>query len=694
MHSLDFSVNEKDDTKRTPLTMACRGGFKPIIITLLNFGARYNEPDDDGLTPFQHLALPHKEPPPQDPELQILRELGAQFRTLFRNQSYSDCQFITETGTVIPGHRVVLMARCPRLHQYVAQEPSGKIHIQSLGFNQQLFVALLEFLYAGAIEFENSELELQFAFQLMAKAQEYQIATLSTYCESTVLHNMDGSTVILVLDVARQHKVTNVEEYCSWFALKNIAQVMVNTNLTQQQILQIVGQVQLSPAPPPLDNFNTTPILTKIDPYGGASSDGYSGLSSSGTVKPPKPKAPKPKKPADGNYGPPGPAPKKQKVAPPTGYVPPSTIPGASPNAGRPKIPAAPSPNQPFDAMAGQTIVAVKKLMKEMKNSPDCIPFLVPVDIEAYNIPDYRYIISRPIDIGTISKKISSKQYKTVKQWAADVRQVWENARIYNAESSPFNMQAVNMATWFEPAYAAMKQQADLPSNYDPALPPKSREWYAEQYSVGLKRYQEATGVILQPASNIPPHVAPQGGAYGAPAPMHNAMPPQQARPPQPAPPRPMAPQSVPQPVARPPQPSPAQPKPQPQQPQQPPKRKADAITPGPYGAPLGSNGMGSVQHAPMHHQMPQQVAQPPVQHQPVAPATLTAEEMEDLSSKLNNLDENQINRVIEILGLQPNANGEYEININELDTRTLRKLQTFVTQELGGAPAAKRPAF
>ena len=46
------------------------------------------------------------------------------------------------------------------------------MRMSAYGFaSPQLFLALLEFLYAGTIEFENGELELQFAFQLMAKAQ-------------------------------------------------------------------------------------------------------------------------------------------------------------------------------------------------------------------------------------------------------------------------------------------------------------------------------------------------------------------------------------------------------------------------------------------------------------------------------------------------------------------------------------------
>lgn len=429
----------------------------------------------------------------------------------------------------------------------------------------------------------------------------------------------------------------------------------------------------------------------KQDPYPAASGGAAAAGGMAGGL-PQKPKAPKPKKPVDGTFTP-GPAPKKQKTAPPMGSpmgapmvaggmggVHHSPMGGsAAPPRPKPVTPTQNMPLNPFDALAGQNLNAVKKMMADMKAMPDCVPFLVPVDVDAYNIPDYRYIITRPIDLKTISKNM--KNYKTVKQWATDIRLIWDNARVYNAESSPFNLQAVNMSNWFENAYAAMKQMLGFPANYDPTPPPRSREWYAQQYNEGLKRYHEIAPPVA-PAPVAPVHHQ-QMQHHNMPMQHHQPM--QQVQQPRPQPVQQPRPAPVPHaaaPPARPPQAHPQGPMPSAAQPKQAPKRKADAMTSNPVGYPANpANGL------PQMHQAA------PVQQQQQATA-LTPQEMEDLSSRLNNLDMNQIHKVIEILQLSPNANGEYEINITELDARTLRKLQNFVAQELGGMPAAKRPAY
>ena len=49
-----------------------------------------------------------------------------------------------------------------------------------------------------------------------------------------------------MLDVARQHKVQSVEEYCSWFALKHIGAVLTAAQPSPQQIMQIMAQVQIT----------------------------------------------------------------------------------------------------------------------------------------------------------------------------------------------------------------------------------------------------------------------------------------------------------------------------------------------------------------------------------------------------------------------------------------------------------------
>ncbi|GMH46103.1 hypothetical protein BSKO_14067 [Bryopsis sp. KO-2023] len=66
-------------------------------------------------------------------------------------------------------------------------------------------------------------------------------------------------------------------------------------------------------------------------------------------------------------------------------------------------------------------------------------PFLEAVDPVALNIPDYFTVVSKPMDLGTISKKLEQdsargldRRYSTPMEFRDDMRQVWANCRAYN----------------------------------------------------------------------------------------------------------------------------------------------------------------------------------------------------------------------------------------------------------------------
>lgn len=60
--------------------------------------------------------------------------------------------------------------------------------------------------------------------------------------------------------------------------------------------------------------------------------------------------------------------------------------------------------------------------------------FSSPVDPVALGIPNYFKIIRRPMDLGTIKKKLDLGIYKNIHQFAADVRLTFTNAKTYNSE--------------------------------------------------------------------------------------------------------------------------------------------------------------------------------------------------------------------------------------------------------------------
>ena len=48
-------------------------------------------------------------------------------------------------------------------------------------------------------------------------------------------------------------------------------------------------------------------------------------------------------------------------------------------------------------------------------------------------VPNYPEIITEPMDLGTIKKRMTSSRYESHEQWADDIQKVWSNAMSFNA---------------------------------------------------------------------------------------------------------------------------------------------------------------------------------------------------------------------------------------------------------------------
>ena len=77
-----------------------------------------------------------------------------------------------------------------------------------------------------------------------------------------------------------------------------------------------------------------------------------------------------------------------------------------------------------------------KKLLTQLKKFPDADPFLYPVDWKGMGLDDYPKIIKKPMDISTISSKLSGGEYGNFVDFEADFRLIVSNCKLYNAEGS------------------------------------------------------------------------------------------------------------------------------------------------------------------------------------------------------------------------------------------------------------------
>lgn len=286
---------------------------------------------------------------------------------------------------------------------------------------------------------------------------------------------------------------------------------------------------------------------------------------------------------------------------------------------------------------------------------------------------------------------MNGKQYKTLAEWSADVRTVWDNARTYNAPESEVYQAAERLSKLMESTYSQIRRSLEIPA-YDNYIP-KPQEWYFNTYQRHYDEYRNANPQAAQVISA--PIVPAYADPYGAPVHGGGALPPPSLAK------TPVAPKKT---RAAPPMAnSPVQAASSPSGAYNPMggapnanganrKRKGDgsdefdlmhlshtALPPGgsQQPAPYVNGNYPMSQHVP--------VAQP-VQQQPVAQpvATISAAQQQRLQERLEQLDENQANEVIKILNVQPNAEGEFEILIENMPQETVRILQNYLVSVTG----------
>lgn len=93
-------------------------------------------------------------------------------------------------------------------------------------------------------------------------------------------------------------------------------------------------------------------------------------------------------------------------------------------------------------------------LFRNMKKKKDAVPFLAPVDPIALNIPTYFDIVKKPMDISTIDRKLSRKEYTTVQQVVDDFYLMVNNCHLFNGAQSVVGAMGTSCQVYFEREFA------------------------------------------------------------------------------------------------------------------------------------------------------------------------------------------------------------------------------------------------
>ncbi|CAG8512732.1 16445_t:CDS:1 [Dentiscutata erythropus] len=108
------------------------------------------------------------------------------------------------------------------------------------------------------------------------------------------------------------------------------------------------------------------------------------------------------------------------------------------------------------DAMAREHQKFCSSVLKSLKNHPSAVPFLEPVDPTKYGITDYFDIIKKPMDLGTVERKLNNYEYSTVLAFVQDVRQIFANCIMYNGTAHAFSVFAKDLDNLFNQMLSKM----------------------------------------------------------------------------------------------------------------------------------------------------------------------------------------------------------------------------------------------
>lgn len=108
-----------------------------------------------------------------------------------------------------------------------------------------------------------------------------------------------------------------------------------------------------------------------------------------------------------------------------------------------------------------QTVV---KELTNKKYSSFNYPFLEPVDPVALNCPTYFDYVKEPMDLGTVSKKLSNWEYQSLEEFEKDVRLIFKNCYAFNPDGTIVNMMGHRLEEVFNSRWADRPSFSDVES--------------------------------------------------------------------------------------------------------------------------------------------------------------------------------------------------------------------------------------
>ena len=120
------------------------------------------------------------------------------------------------------------------------------------------------------------------------------------------------------------------------------------------------------------------------------------------------------------------------------------------------------------------------------KHSGYAWPFYKPVDADTLGLHDYHLIITRPMDLGTVKKKMDNREYTNPADFESDVLLIFHNCYKYNPPEHDVVTMAKKLEEVFRTKMSRMPKDAPAPS------PAVGSHKAAGSGSAGVSRLQPA----------------------------------------------------------------------------------------------------------------------------------------------------------------------------------------------------------
>lgn len=163
--------------------------------------------------------------------------------------------------------------------------------------------------------------------------------------------------------------------------------------------------------------------------------------------------------------------------------------------------PATPETPAPAATNGESTITKVQhkfilKGIQSLKRMNDSRFYREPVDPVKMNIPHYPQIITRPMDLGTIERKLKNNQYKTVQGVVDDFSLMVQNAVTFNGPDHLVSQEGQRLKATFE------KQMVNLPKPDE--VEEKKPKKVSPKTSAARREPRTSTGGAARPAGGSP----------------------------------------------------------------------------------------------------------------------------------------------------------------------------------------------